>query len=356
MDSNGINSPLITLHGRPLNQPNNNTNTTNDNSTNNQLTPRALFTKQRALRSSPRSSPRKFKVASPVSRLPVAQNRFTVKSLRLPPLEETETPATDPSIRVTPEKLLEELRSQFLLERLNSREFTFKEYDNERNELERDNENDTYGTYDACDTCDINTSYNDNENSPLPRMSLRNRGSIVVDAPDLVYQDPLEVARQTLQNTRANSGYRKCKLIYTTERRIPRPNSPEPAFSKKTGIARHFINLIDQINEEEKFKLRFDRVLKLFDSPSQFEDFDQEVLDELLHKHPEKSCLKPQPTTPTTIANDSADKTQSKTQIVEIKRICYDGDEDLDDLDKNSIEISSRKRKLKGAKRLKRID
>jgi len=177
-------SPMITLHGRPLIEDKQNYS--------NSMTPRVLFLEsprvlelKRSPRSSPRSSPRKSKVPPspppPVSRLPVAQTRFTVKSLRLPPLDES--PAVDDSIRVTPEKLMEELRTRIIREKLlniEDDEISFKF----RYKLNDDNRSDT-------------STIINSENS-RPRMSLRNRDSIVVDAPDLIYEDPLDVARLLL--------------------------------------------------------------------------------------------------------------------------------------------------------------
>lgn len=140
-------------------------------------------------------------------------------------------------------------------------------------------------------------SFKDQLNSPeledmRPiRLSLRNRTSITVEAPDLPVEDPLEIARQTIQNTKFNGGYKACKLIFTTERRdTTRPESPEPAFSKKTGLMKHFLTssssrststVCDSDSQDGKgngnfkgkkndsnlkrLKLKFNRVLKFFD-------------------------------------------------------------------------------------------
>ena len=189
---------------------------------------------------------------------------------------------------------------------------------------------------------------------------MRNRQPVIVDAPDLIYEDPLEVARQTLANTRSNSGYKQCKLIYTTERRtMTRSSSPEPAFSKKIGITRHFLNLEEDAEEEEeeeekkvnnKKVLKFDRVLKLFESneTETEENFNFEI-------KPKRSCLKlsKQQTISLSSPTDPS-KPTAQTQIVQIKRIFYEGEEEM-----RTIEIGSptKKRRIgNGAKRLNKIE
>ena len=322
-------SPLITLRGKPLNIEVFET----------PRTPKSMRTNRF---NSPRNSPRRSTPSSPkISRLPIRNNaRFSIKELRLPPDESVIQNPGGGTVRVTPEKLMEELRTEVKLKKRNKSKAI-------------DEEISLSIPYTDNEILEKVTS--DTERISLevkPRMSMRNRTPVMVNAPDLVYEDPLEVARQTLANTRANTGYKQCKLIYTTEKRATaRSSSPEPAFSNKTGITRHFLNLDEEIVETSDRLLKFDRVLKLFaDEPRDF-TFDLEM-------KPKKSCLKPAKSK----RDDTKVPSQSSTQIIQIKRICYEGDERSE---QNNINNSGggggspiKKRRLgsNGAKRLKRND
>lgn len=311
-ENNLTESPLITLRGKPLNVV---------AETSGPSTPKST-----QKRYNTRNSPRRSTPNSPkISRLPVKSARFSVKELRLPPDESVIN--TGNAVRVTPEKLMEELRVE-----VKKKLATAKAIDDE--------------IYLSIPHTIEQVTEETEKLSIRPRMSMRNRVPVIVDAPDLVYEDPLEVARQTLVNTRLNTGYKHCKLIYTTERRtVVRASSSEPAFSMKTGITRHFLNLDDEQEDADSNsgKLKFDRVLKLFET--EVED-DHLCLSFDLEMKPPKSCLKQKPET-----NESEEFNPITTQIVQIKRICYAG-EVVD------TECSKRRRigGGNGAKRLKKID
>lgn len=296
---------------------------------------------QQNIRSSPRSSPRR------ISRLPVRTNdpiRFSIKDLRLPAeaIEEPLAPLIQ-TARVTPEMLMEELREEVKMKK----RMQMRRLDDEISLLV------------PFDNLDI-------QQAVRPRMSLRNRCPIVVDAPDLVYEDPLEIARQTLQNTRANSGYKHCKLIYTTERRTSarRCSSPEPAFSKKTGITRHFLNDSEEGIESAKLtRLKFDKMLKFHEEEGEEIEIDYVIKEPVgikpcIKKKTDNTCSVPPALT-------------VPREIVQIKRVCYEGEEDfvftkrrstvnadLDDDDVSNNNSPTKKRRLggNGAKRLKKND
>lgn len=333
-------SPVITLHGKPLKgmesprTPQDTLKVRNG--------PRRIGGRFNSPSGSPRRTPSSPKISS---RLPIrsSQNlitRFSMKDVRLP-LDDsiTNTQSNNNNNKVTPEKLMEELREEVK-----------KKQRRLRREL--DDEISLLIPFAGMEELKINET--------RPRMSMRNRCPIMVDAPDLVYDDPLEVARQTLQNTRTNTGYRNIKLIYTTERRNTiRSCSPEPAFSKKKGIRRHLLNHFD--DEEEHIpegKLKFDRILKLFeveeDSGSvEDSEFDFNVN---LDAKPMKSCLKQ--TTRFNIV-DEFTVISMKPQVIQVKRICYEG-EDADAISRKSTDppdSPTKKRRLGSgngsAKRLK---
>ena len=293
---------------------------------------------------SPRNSPRKS------SRLPIRSGPTISKFLLRLPVDESVSTSLlkESSVKVTPEKLMQELRVEV---KRNCKNTAIK--------VKIDDEED--------DEIILNVPYklaDDQRDISKPRMSLRNRCPIILDAPDLIYEDPLEVARQTLRNTRANSGYRHIKLIYTTERRTERPreSSPEPAFSRKLGISRHFLNFDDDDDKDkvikEKKKLKFDRVLKLFDGlQDEVGDVNKKSPESLVvipkcaqnqQQHKLKSCLKQQKP-----GNPCVEQLEIATNIVHIRRICYDDDF----ISASPVNKSKRKLGNNGAaKRLKKID
>ena len=315
--------------------------------------------------SSPRSSPRKLPNSPKTSsRLPIRslQNsiaRFSIKDLRLPPddsITNNNSSQNNTGTKVTPEKLMEELREEVKKKQ-------------QRRIKAIDEEISLSIPFTGLEVTD---------DSSRPRMSLRNRCPVMVDAPDLVYEDPLEVARQTLQNTRANTGYRHIKLIYTTERRsVTRSRSPEPAFSRKKGIRRHLLKLFEDDKDEgdrdscqpiPEGKLRFERVLKLFED-EEGEGFAADEVDFAvnLDAKPGKSCLKlakqAVQSEYESLSQITAATTAPKARIVQIKRICYDGSEDeREDVASNKSseppDSPSKKRRLSSgngaAKRLKK--
>lgn len=96
------------------------------------------------------------------------------------------------------------------------------------------------------------------------RMSLRNAANWAMGD-----EDPLEWARTTLHNTKANSGYRTCRLVYrrdTVER--PRPASPVHRFSDKDApmhmdtCSDDLDNGADASTDTGKRRLRFNRQLQ----------------------------------------------------------------------------------------------
>lgn len=306
-------------------------------------TPRSL----KSFRSSPRNSPRKISSKLPI-RTGCPAAKPLLKDLRLPP-DENVTNLSEPTVRVTPEKLMEELRTEVKKQRQLRKD----------NKLMRGSVLDDeislsipYEEFSNLSTESGSESVTGNFNEPVrPRMSLRNRLPIILDAPDLVYEDPLEVARQTLQNTRTNSGYRHVKLVYTTERREgrKRSSSPDPAFSKKNGgITRHFLEEDEESEAGESKILKFDRVLKLFEGE---EDEELEIeAEEIIAKSANqlKPALKPPKS-----ANGKEDTIEpSKTVIVHVKRICYEED-GYDGSPRARRKFSNNNGK---AKRLKRID
>ena len=350
-----------------------------------------------------KSSPSpKINTITNTSRLPVKQCRFSVKELRLPPLplensKKFEIEASN--CKVTPEKLMEELRIKV----------------QERLKVENEAESEEV-LYQYTEDADNKDNEYDSQTPSIqkPRMSLRNRCPVIVNAPDLIYEDPLEVARQTLHNTRSNSGYRQVKLIYTVERRENcRPGSPVPAFSKKKGISRHFIrsnnryksimkkeNVIESEDEseseketvlnpnlnenEKKRKLKFDRVLKFFESDDDVDE-EEEGLDHisslmssssLKEKGSLKSCLKNkfEENNKNKLQNQNTEGiTKPQTEIIQVKRICYDGEDSVPsrrikmrrinskgnvfiskDNDYNQSTENNRELNIFGAKRLKK--
>ena len=300
--------------------------------------PRRLSERLSSPRSSPRRTPNSPKISS---RLPIrsAQNaitRFSIKDLHLPPDDSITNTQNNNLIKVTPEKLMEELREEV---KKNRQARKLKEVDDE---ISLSIPFTGLGELKLSD--------------PIkPRMSLRNRCPVIVDAPDLVYEDPLEVARQTLQNTRANTGYRHIKLIYTTERRKrTRSNSPEPAFSKKKGVKRHLLKMSEEAEIFEGKLLKFDRVLKLFEDEEDAEEVEDFNVN--LDAKPSKSCLKPHSNLHGQA--ETADLSQNKAKIVQIKRICYDGDDEEATSNKSidPPDSPTKKRRLSNgnAKRLKK--
>lgn len=343
-------SPLITLRGKAL----------NGDVSGSPRTPKS--NEKRYISNNFRNSPRRSTPNSPkISRLPIrsgTNTRFSIKELRLPPDESVTNCGGVGSVRVTPEKLMEELRDE--VKKKKKLEGPPRVVDEE---ISLSVANCQVLEQVTSETCNL---------SIRPRMSMRNRQPVMVDAPDLVYDDPLEVARQTLANTRANSGYKQCKLIYTTERRrMGRSSSPEPAFSKKTGITRHFLNITtgdvtDGENEEEEVvlpvngdsntnsssfvgvglrkALKFDRVLKLFESTEAEAEIENELGFEIdLEMKPKKPCLKPS-------KSNATDCLPDPLQIVQIKRICYE-----DEIGEVVSGSPTKKRRIgNGAKRLKK--
>lgn len=340
-------SPLITLRGRAL----------NGETKESPRTPKSHEKRFNNFRNSPRrSTPNSPKI----SRLPIrsgANARFSIKDLRLP-LDESVTNFGN-AVRVTPEKLMEELRDEVKKKKKNDKLEGPARVIDEEISLSVSN----------CILEQVLTSETDGLSlTSRPRMSMRNRQAVMVDAPDLIYEDPLEVARQTLANTRANTGYKQSKLIYTTERRsrMTRSNSPEPAFSKKTGIGRHFLNFEEgegaeteaEAEEEEegiKRTLKFDRLLKLFESnETETETEKEDAVEFNFEMKPKRSCLKLSKQQPIPSNSHPQSTTQTQTQIVQIKRICYEGEEEMG---ANEICSPTKRRRIEnGAKRLNKID
>jgi hypothetical protein len=344
-------SPLITLRGKVL----------NGDVKESPRTPKSNEKRYNNFRNSPRrSTPNSPKI----SRLPIrsgANTRFSIKELRLPPDESvTNCEGVGSGVRVTPEKLMEELRDEVKKQK--------RKMDGPPRIVDEEISL-------SVSNCILEEMTSETDNLSLrPRMSMRNR-PVTVDAPDLVYEDPLKVARQTLANTRANSGYKQCKLIYTTEkRRTVRSSSPEPAFSKKTGITRHFLNVT--VEEEEDMmiedsyssflinplnsyasvgfrkSLKFDRVLKLFDSSTEAELEVVDISEIDLEMKPKKPCLKPLPS-PSPSTKSQQLPVPVTTQIVQIKRICYEDDE----IGAEEGGSPTKKRRIgNGAKRQKKND
>ena len=395
-------SPLITLHGRPLNRPS--PIYTEKDDIYIQTTPLRKTRKlgEDRFRFSPRSSPRRTPNSPRTSRLPVrsATTRLSVKPLRLPPDESIQSSGGGGGERVTPEKLMEELRERVKEERERGRgrgrgRLRGNEREKGRVKLgmtrKIDDEislnvpfdEDELMTKDLMsfdgiiDSLSLSSILSDPNNTP--RMSLRNRCPIIVDSPDLIYDDPLEIARKTLQNTRINSGYKHCKLIYTTEQRREIENEKEPAFSMKTGIERHFINFAsddesessdaegmnNNANYENKLvvkKLRFDRVLQLFEYEEEPNSTVIMEMGDSSNRESSKSCLKP----PKSLELDLF-LPRKPTQVVQIKRMFHEDDYDpagnrkrtFNEKENNKnggYEEGGRKRsrKLNGAKRLKK--
>ena len=347
-------SPVITLHGKQLGAGESPRTPRETLMVRN--SPRRLNGRYSSPRGSPRRAPNSTKISS---RLPIrsSQNlitRFSIKDLHLPPDDSITNSQSSINNKVTPEKLMEELR-----EEVKKKQRKLKELDDEIS---------LSIPFTGIEELIISEGSNE---SMRPRMSLRNRCPVMVDAPDLVYEDPLDVARQTLQNTRANTGYRHIKLIYTTERRsmTRSSSSPEPAFSKKKGIRRHLLNLFE--DEEEQLnsggKLKFDRVLKLFEVDRDSRDIEENSGFEYAIKYdnkPLKPCLK-QPFQVSSLNNNKSTASESenpkKPQIVQVKRICYDGDEEEESVPSKSMDppVSPTKKRRIGsgngiAKRLKK--
>lgn len=285
------------------------------------------------LRSSPRCSPRCSPRRISSSKLPVktlpTMTKFLLKDLRLPPDESVMNLNEPTTNKVTPEKLMEELRV---------------EVKNKRKKMRMS------GDLDDEISLSIPFVPETEKETLRPRMSLRNRIPIIIDAPDLIYEDPLEIARQTFQNTRSNSGYRQVKLIYTTERREGRKRSlsPEPAFSKKRGITRHFLETTE---ESEETGLKFDRVLKLFE----VEDDDELEIkaDKVLKlEPPTKSILKEPKQT-----NNQNTICGGSVKIVHVKRVCYAEDVlSSSPPPTTTTKNNKTRRKLSAAKRMKKED
>lgn len=325
-------SPVITLHGKQL------------KGIDSPRTPQETITMRNGPKrtsgrlSSPSGSPRRTSNSPKISsRLPIrtSQNlftRFSMKDVRLPlddSISITNSQSNNNNNKVTPEKLMEELRAEVKKKQ-------------RRRQRELDEEISLSIPFIGMEMEELRIG---ETGSTRPRMSLRNRCPIIVDAPDLIYEDPLEVARQTLQNTRNNTGYRHIKLIYTLERRsAPRISSPEPAFSKKKGIRRHLLSHFEDDEEEKEQqksegKLKFDRILTLFEvEEEEEEEENSESAEDSEFRHfvlnldakPMKSCLKPAPHLNNDESSSSTPAVQQKPQIVQVKRICYEGeDEDV---------------------------
>lgn len=338
-------SPLITFRGKILNGPERH-----------REPPHETF----MVRSSPRrlngrfSSPRKTTPNSPkiISRLPIrsSQNsisRFSIKDLHLPSddliVHNPKNDINNEKTKVTPEKLMQELRLEV------------KKKQRKLREIDEEISLSIPFTDGNAESFELSRRAKDNGLSK-PRMSLRNRCPVIVDSPDLFYEDPLEVARETLQNTRLNSGYKQIKLIYTTERRgSSRSRSPDPAFSKKKGIKRHLLNLFDGDDSEDSSKLKFDRVLKLFEAEDDVGSGEEFFFNVNLDAKPKKSCLKP---VKASSVNDKS-YNASKAETVQIRKIYYDGEEEEGILNKFADRPGSpsKKRRLSSgngqAKRLK---
>lgn len=357
-------SPVITLHGKQL------------KGIESPRTPQETIIMRNGPKrtsgrfSSPSGSPRRTPNSPRISsRLPIrtSQNlftRFSMKDVRLPlddSITITNNRSSNNNNKVTPEKLMEELRAEVKKKQ-------------RRRQSELDEEISLSIPFTGMEMEELRIS---ETGLTRPRMSLRNRCPIIVDAPDLIYEDPLEVARQTLQNTRINTGYRHIKLIYTLERRSAlRVSSPEPAFSKKKGIRRHLLNHFEDDEEEEgqqqksEGKLKFDRILTLFEVEEEEEEeeensesaddseFSNFVLN--LDAKPMKSCLKLTQNLSNDESSASTPAVQQKPQIVQVKRICYEGEDEDAILSKSADPPDSPTKKRRfnsgncSAKRLKK--
>jgi hypothetical protein len=138
--------------------------------------------------------------------------------------------------------------------------------------------------------------------------------------------DPLEVARLTIVNTKRNSGYRQCRLVYRSEQlSVPRPTSPMHEFSGKQVAD---LRLSSDSSEAEALQqpprlrprcLRFNR--KLHFSPDIIVDEpDLEVTIPL------RSCLKS-----VSSANDADERGEMESlpvvrrskEMIEVKRVVY---------------------------------
>lgn len=401
-------SPLITLHGRPLTR----------------ASPRKVATPTRRsagpespLRRSPRVT----------SRLPIRrmdQPRFAVKSLNLPPdetvLVSVESPLDTnvaPRPRITPERLLEELRvaasekRRQLMRRDTERPFVALDEDisvavplalavlslnrgtgrdaltalgescsplADRGAQLREGGGKTAvaGDLTANSAANVMTATAPitavvNENAMTGNGNVRGKtladgsSATLIDANDCSHPpdhslslDPLEVARTTIHNTKTNTGYRTCQLIYTAERMSrPRPTSPTLAFSRRTGASRqHLLNLpvVDvveegdggagAVNAEErahaqvhaKRRLRFNPRLSFSTEQDHFAMPDLEV------SIPLRSCLVRE----SQLWTGSPERPPPR--LVHVKRVIYAGE--TDPLEAN-VRPRAAKRTLSAAKR-----
>jgi hypothetical protein len=263
-----------------------------------------------------RGSPRRQISRLPIR--PVHHARSIVKELNLPPDESvfSSSPAP-PGTKVTPERLMQELKEQVAKKILLKQARQMVDVDDEISIPFTEMVVLSSPPGKAVDSPPACKAVVIEENVPRPmRISSRINTQIIVESPDLPFEDPLEIARQTLQNTRLNSGYRTCQLVFTNEfANKPRPDSPEHAFSQQIGLQRHILKIPDS-EEDSGGKLRFNRLLHFLDTAEDVEPINETVL---LNQVPSKSCL-----SQGTFQTDSLGET-SKRNVVQVKRFIYPG-------------------------------
>ncbi len=287
-----------------------------------------------------RGSPRRQ-----LSRLPIRLHRPVVKELNLPPDESFSTsPPTQQASKVTPEKLMQELKEQVAkMKRLRKMVEVDDEISIPFTEMVLLNSPPTLKSSDESPLTRKSFLMEDvaahlvTEPRPV-RVSSRIHSQVTVESPDLPQEDPLEIALQTLQNTRLNSGYRTCQLVFSNEYiDKPRPGSPDHAFSQQVGLQRHILKLPQNSEDEKGCKLRFNHLLHFLDSQEE-EDL---IIDEnaLLNRVPSKPCIVQKQ-----LSQEMVEK-PNKRSVIQVKRLIYPGS-----LASTTLEASiSKPRRLFGA-------
>lgn len=274
------------------------------------------------------------------SRLPVRhsnQPRPVVKAFNLPPDESICSPPLPQTNKVTPEKLMQELKEEVA-----------KKLSMTKKKVEVDEEiSIPFHGMTIISPEAVKEQVGSNSDSPLSvknaikteailqlqepsirptRISSRIHSQIMVESPDLPAEDPLEIARQTLHNTKVNSGYKACQLVYLNEIITKtRPDSPEHAYSKQTGLMRHILKAPPSSSEDEqvtketeivaKRRIRFNRVLCFLDVPEEDMDFTPSS------EAPSKPCLKN--------SHESSRETvlSENRPVIQVKKFLYAGEQ-----------------------------
>lgn len=302
-----------------------------------------------------RKSPRKRSISRLPIRRPTAV-RPVVKELNLPPDESVfaTSPPQPASTKVTPEKLMQELKEQVAKKLLQR----------ERKTVQVDDEISIPFTEMVIVEAEKGANEEGPGESPLARklpvrVSTRIHSQVTVESPDLPVEDPLEIARQTLQNTRLNSGYRSCQLVFSNEFvDKPRPDSPEHAFSQQIGLQRHILKIPPSSESEgteedssslSRRKLRFNRVLHFLDSEESDEgEVSIAENDKQRENLPFKPCLKS-----SSAVSREWENEPNKRNLVQVKRLIYPGSfaSFLESSSSSSAAASRPRRLFGGAKR-----